>query len=487
MAPLVLASLPLEIVLRFLELSDLNSLITCRQVCRALQTAIDGSSLLQYHILMAATGVHDGNSELTVSEKLAKLKAYDEAWQNGLWTEHTQSPMPQNPLWELYGGISASGGDRMLTFKQLPSRLRGIEAREWELTFDFVIRDFGLDASQDLLVVVERFTEGPLCRVHLRQLSTGQPHPLGPTSGQLPINKLLGETWWYDWTYSIRVSGDYVGVLFSNDDGGETELYIWNWRTGAVQLLVASETQAYTFLGDIYVLVGVLHRPVLEEDKSSLIVYNLLEPRVVNDTPQGICTFQLPKPAFELDITADPAPQWSPPAESVAPFFVAHTDRLIAVNIQFRQRWQPRTRTYLLRSQDLLPYLLPSGDPTGQTRIIPWEDWKHACQRVEHGRWTSWTCFVYGMRYVSPRPVVMDGVRMVRILDFHPLRTRRASPGQDGDERTNKRLRVSAKVVALPRALQKAETIDFMISEDTIVAIESDVSGVERSIHLLTF
>lgn len=43
------------------------------------------------------------------------------------------------------------------------------------------------------------------------------------------------------WSYSIRVSGDYVGILFINDDIDDdndgNELVVWNWKTGARNLV----------------------------------------------------------------------------------------------------------------------------------------------------------------------------------------------------------------------------------------------------------
>lgn len=44
---------------------------------------------------------------------------------------------------------------RHLSFMQLPSKLRGIPQLNWNVEVDFVIRDFGMDPSQDLLVLME--------------------------------------------------------------------------------------------------------------------------------------------------------------------------------------------------------------------------------------------------------------------------------------------------------------------------------------------
>jgi hypothetical protein len=94
--------------------------------------------------------------QLSTSERLSLLRSYEATWKNLEWNDHTSFPVPEGRLWELYGNVWAhSRGDKGIVFVQLPSRLRGIPIRRWTLDFDFTIRDFGIDPSQDLLVTVE--------------------------------------------------------------------------------------------------------------------------------------------------------------------------------------------------------------------------------------------------------------------------------------------------------------------------------------------
>lgn len=41
--------------------------------------------------------------------------------------------------------------------------------------------------------------------------------------------------------HSIRISGDYLGILFTNNideyDGDGDELVVWNWKTGVKNLV----------------------------------------------------------------------------------------------------------------------------------------------------------------------------------------------------------------------------------------------------------
>jgi len=70
-----------------------------------------------------------------------------------------EDSMKNGGLWELFGGVlGQSSEDRSLFFYQLPSSLRNIEAKDWALSakdIDVHARDFAMDPSQDLLVLVE--------------------------------------------------------------------------------------------------------------------------------------------------------------------------------------------------------------------------------------------------------------------------------------------------------------------------------------------
>ena len=95
--------------------------------------------------------------DLTTSERLDLLRKYEASWKNIEWNEHNTIPSrPREGVWEFYGNVWAhSQGSEAIEFVQLPSRLRGIPMRQWTLRFDFEVRDFSMDPSQDLLVMVE--------------------------------------------------------------------------------------------------------------------------------------------------------------------------------------------------------------------------------------------------------------------------------------------------------------------------------------------
>lgn len=58
----------------------------------------------------------------------------------------------------MYGGVLAQSDEEGgISFFRLPSDLRSIEEKQWSLgpSFPCLVRDFGMDPSQDLLILIE--------------------------------------------------------------------------------------------------------------------------------------------------------------------------------------------------------------------------------------------------------------------------------------------------------------------------------------------
>jgi hypothetical protein len=270
------SALPVELIVRILEALDPHTLLKCRRVrfsyitavlsdniqtSRLLKSAIDETVSLQYRIALHSSGMVDGPpGPLSTSERLSLLRSYETSWKNLDWNAHTSLPLPDGSLWELYGNVWAhSKGIDSLVFVQIPSRLRGIPLSQWTLNLDFPLRDFGMDPSQDLLVTIERATKCVWltsvwgrdlwllvssalfhCRIRLLALSTGEVHRLARDTATIEHLPAVS------WSHSIRISGDYVGVLFissggdgddDDDDDDGNELVVWNWKTGVKNLV----------------------------------------------------------------------------------------------------------------------------------------------------------------------------------------------------------------------------------------------------------
>jgi len=120
---------------------------------------IEETAALQYKIELAASGMQDGPpSHVGSVARLANLTRYEESWNTLTWTQDQSISMTKGRCWELCGGVFAQHipDTNTLKFWQLPSTHRGIETRHWSVpVLDLTVRDFGMDAAQDLLVLIE--------------------------------------------------------------------------------------------------------------------------------------------------------------------------------------------------------------------------------------------------------------------------------------------------------------------------------------------
>lgn len=131
------------------------------QVSRALKKAVEQSTALVYKLSCFRAGVLDGspNAPYTVPQRAQILRTWREARSKGLWTN---SPIltphiPANSTVSVSGTLCASRAQnsRSIEFHQFPSRLRGIEAKNWTLNDVGVTEEFVCDPYQDLLVAAE--------------------------------------------------------------------------------------------------------------------------------------------------------------------------------------------------------------------------------------------------------------------------------------------------------------------------------------------
>lgn len=160
---MLLNSLPNELLNLVLEHLEPAFLLRCRRVCRVLHTLIAESPSLQYNIELFAANLIDGPpSGIGKSTRLSTLRAHQRAWEAVRWSSAhdislTAAEMsPDLSAWELVGGVFAAAVGHHFRFIQLPSTIRGISRREWTIpNIGFVMKDFAMDRSQNLLVVIE--------------------------------------------------------------------------------------------------------------------------------------------------------------------------------------------------------------------------------------------------------------------------------------------------------------------------------------------
>jgi len=237
---------------------------------------------------------------------------------------------------------------------------------------------------------------------------------------------------------------------------------------------------SFIFLGDKFVLASVSTSPSLDYDQPSLLLYSLDQTLVRNlEIPDSyLLRFLFPtgRPTrghSTVSLTSDPSPIWPTGSDLQVPFQLSRDERTIA----FRLFRRPRSETFLMPASALLRHI----EDTETGRDIRWESWSPATSVVPlQGRWSLYTCFVFGQRHILPKAVHRDDRRVMIVRDLCPRRYARASEEERDESNALHQAmgakepypRVIVKSVPLPRSVKNSSDVDLMISEDGIVAIE---------------
>ncbi|KZT30761.1 hypothetical protein NEOLEDRAFT_1054001 [Neolentinus lepideus HHB14362 ss-1] len=427
----VLDHLPLELIIDILHYLDLATLLRCSSVSLFFYGLVKETANLQYNIELEANGLVDGpRNDLSSAEKLDMLRQRQTAWERMEWVEQRTISMANGNLYELYGGVFAQSlAERSLVFKRLPSRYRQIEERTWTIGDVGVdMRDFSIDPGQNLLAIIEELwiRNERSIRVHLRTLSTGEPHP--STSQPAIVSHSVDE---FPPSYQIQICGDYIGVCSMGSVTGVSRLAIWNWKMRQLQMTLEGLIFSFAFLSHRHIVVSLDARPM-----QSLCVYNYVDNDIVDlnvDDDVHLCKFlfppfRTPLAAVNIVIRCDPAPGWTPPAD--VPFYVAPDNRVYVVtlvyNVQFGQigvysLFIPAS-TFLSR--------LPLPPDCGHQRDYSWPAWgPSGCRMLTNLRQSlSWVCWVYGSKFMSwDLGIHASDETLVKpkIFDFNPLTLRR--------------------------------------------------------------
>jgi len=262
--------------------------------------------------------------------------------------------------------------------------------------------------------------------------------------------------------------------------------------------VLSARLRSFAFLGNNYILGSTLEPP-------ALLVYSLEQSPDADGTPRAnthLLRFLFGAPfqdTTDVLLASDPSPGRSPSPRLQVPFQIAGDERIIAMNVQyFRDREVYLCETSLIPTKTLLGYIESRPIKEGQ-HDVDWESYGPLLsERVPgHGRWDTWTCFVFGMRYILPRAVYLRGKPMMITRDLSPRRCSRASK-EERDEsnalhqvmtggRRKPYPRSILKCMPLPESIEDPLNVCLMISEDGIVALEEGDAGTPAVLHLLTF
>lgn len=182
--------------------------------------------------------------DLTYLEKIDVLRNHRRRWNNLDSINANAIHFSDVSAWDYTDGffVRLSRQTRRLHFYQLPSRNRGVEYKYW-VTPDLGvnIRDFGVDPTQDLLVLLEVQTplhDQGVYNVHLRSMTTGEVHLRAP-AGNPVLSYRHPTPLLQSITLSFDIAGSLLAMVFpSRDLNLPSRAVIWNWTAGT-ELLVS--------------------------------------------------------------------------------------------------------------------------------------------------------------------------------------------------------------------------------------------------------
>lgn len=521
--------LPSEVIRRILSNLDWRALLRLKLVCKFLCSVVDESPSVQYTIELAVCGMEDGaRTRLSAASKLALLKERNAAWEALQWAESQDLTLPQsdNMAWELCAGVyaqfSVPGASTMCLYR-LPSQYRNIPASSWRIPLLSDTKDFTMDPSQDLLVLVEKPILIPAhnktksyirIQIHPRSLTTGHRH----SSAVEVIDHHLymrSSSDKLEMDLSIQACEKLLGILIIVKDN-ISELMVWNWRTGLVILRSSSlEIGTFAFLTPQLLLVGtVMHETGVTEPR--LFVLDISKPSINKVAlTDYVCVFEFPSFDFvvspmKIVIRSDPSPEWKHNPEAHVPFSIARGQRLFLITTWVEEKKKNVSYDLFVPANILLSSVM-ALTPQTRRRVINWNEWGPTGTRFLKSPPHShvWTGYVFGSRFISlvtsPKATAGRHSQTLQIWDFNQLALKRAAAL--GFEKENVRLvndttvvedemfvervrtslpySITTRTLPPPRSPGEPTFTDTMISEDSIFLLKYE--GHHRHLRILTF
>ncbi|KAF9029233.1 hypothetical protein BDZ89DRAFT_728392 [Hymenopellis radicata] len=436
-----LTVLPVELIEYILTFIDGKSVAKCREVCAFFHSLVDDSAASEYSVELAKHGLKAHHSAGGSADSLQVLRKYVSGWADPASMTETHIDMLHGGLWELFGNVFAqTGSDGGLHLFRLPSPSLSIPESRWSIPIDISFRDFGMDPSQDLLILIESPTQGrrrfssrfPIpnrtFNFHIRTVSTGEKHPLAKNPKvSVKLDIISRDT---ISTFAIQISGDHFGVFFNDAQGDGGFLVIWNWKTGEKEMHVSDdEMTSFVFLTDRHILICDW------EDMDMCIT--IVDFKATSSQELSLtdltecCHLSLPnvRARAMASIRCDPSPAW-PNNDKSIPFYDDHDHLIYTISM-----WSADIHHYnfVVPRATILAHLDSVG---GMDNFIPWEDWGETGARVLDSSLHTppsvvWSCTTFGSKMVS----FETAGEFIYCFDFNQMRVKqeiaRGAPSAD--------------------------------------------------------
>ncbi|EJD00852.1 uncharacterized protein FOMMEDRAFT_157961 [Fomitiporia mediterranea MF3/22] len=247
-----LISLPVEVQVLILSQLSFRDIMRCRSLCRHFYDLVNTSKVLCFTIELGAAGMKDNpNCQELMSGKIEKLWKSNIAWANLHWLCRRSISLSgkTGQLFDFSGGLffftspeghTNTGNPTTIEWLTLPSRREpDVRHQPEKVTFDMLLFEFAVDATQDLIIGVEltSFRTNKfytiMCNLHARSISTNKIHPFVArhvlsTRFASPIT---------DFQVDAQICGNHVGILLSRRFGGRIRdsfdlFLLFDWTTG---------------------------------------------------------------------------------------------------------------------------------------------------------------------------------------------------------------------------------------------------------------
>ncbi|TFY71571.1 hypothetical protein EVG20_g1418 [Dentipellis fragilis] len=263
-----------DTILEIFKNLDIETLLTCKYVCRLWNKLIKGDLSLQYEVEFGLSGLATPlPHKLSSFQKLQVLRQHQNAWRELKWDHWIATPTkpPEDGTRDSLKIVLASDvfsqkgvQDDDILFTRIPSRRLMTAIEHWTIRPETPCHTWTLDPAQDLLVLFEKIdeTSGPdlLLILHFCSLKTGAVHPDAYASTlALPITASESP---HDIHCEIQILGDQVCAMWMDDTSSDWEtplVAVWNWKTGKKRIDLRSglcRIFSAAFLDEDYILVG---------------------------------------------------------------------------------------------------------------------------------------------------------------------------------------------------------------------------------------
>ncbi|CAE6473528.1 unnamed protein product [Rhizoctonia solani] len=269
------ASLVPEILIIILGNTNPYAIRSCRQVCRRFRQIIDKNLYLQYLLYLNDMGYQPPailRRDLSFTQMIQVLRENRDGWHlykelgcpsfiNISSTSKGYNSFVDG-LFAYTSGSSKSGEGYKATihFHQLASINKGTGYKHWYHQIDCNVNYIAIQPELDLLVVLSgEEAPVPSYQIHLRTISTNDPHPLAAS----PIIDIKTGASRYDLRYEnnlVQIHGRMIGVRFGGFRSPTLKslVMVWNWVLGVeVAHLELRPVREYSmaFISEEYFLV----------------------------------------------------------------------------------------------------------------------------------------------------------------------------------------------------------------------------------------